>query len=67
MHSTTGRATRSLPRSSAECSTWLAGNPQHRFGRPSYDLAWFGVSRADPEPMFDAYISALDVELEGDS
>ncbi len=47
--------------------TWLAGNPQHRFGRPSYDLARFGVSRADLEPMFDAYISALDVELEGDS
>jgi hypothetical protein len=44
---------------------WLERNPQHKFGRPSYDLARFGISRADLEPVFDDYISALDVELEG--
>jgi Sulfotransferase family len=44
---------------------WVERNPQHKFGRPSYDLARFGISKADLEPVFDDYISALDVELEG--
>jgi hypothetical protein len=44
---------------------WLGRNPQHKFGRPSYELARFGISRVDLEPIFDEYISALDVELEG--
>jgi Sulfotransferase family len=44
---------------------WLERNPQHRFGRPSYELTRFGIGRADLDPIFDEYISALNVELEG--
>lgn len=44
---------------------WLKRNPQHKFGRPSYELARFGINKADLEPVFDNYISAFDIELEG--
>ena len=44
---------------------WLERNPQHKFGRPSYELARFGLCRADLEPIFDDYISAFGVKLEG--
>ena len=44
---------------------WLHRNPQHKFGRPSYELGRFGIGRADLEPIFDDYISALGIELEG--
>jgi Sulfotransferase family len=43
---------------------WLRGNPQHKFGRPTYQLERFGICRADIEPIFDEYISALSIELE---
>jgi Sulfotransferase family len=45
--------------------TWLEGHPQDRFGAAPYSLDGSGVTRADLEPIFDDYIAAFDVELEG--
>ena len=53
------------PATESRMSVWLERNPQHRFGRPSYELARFGLCRADLEPIFDDYISIFGVELEG--
>ena len=46
-------------------ASWLDRNPQHKFGRPSYDLERFAICRADLEPIFDEYITALSIDLEG--
>jgi hypothetical protein len=45
---------------------WLAAHPQDRFGVAPYSLDGSGVTRADLEPIFDEYLSAFDIELEGD-
>src|SRR5262249_53875445 len=44
---------------------WLDKHPQDRFGVAPYSLEGSGVTRADLEPIFDEYLSAFDVELEG--
>jgi hypothetical protein len=43
---------------------WLERNPQDRFGPRPYALGEYGVTRADLEPLFADYLSAVDVELE---
>ncbi|MBL7493537.1 sulfotransferase [Frankia sp. AgB1.9] len=43
---------------------WLVDHPQNRFGPRPYSLDDFGVTRTDLEPLFDEYISAVNVELE---
>jgi Sulfotransferase family len=45
---------------------WLGQHPQDRFGDAPYSLDGSGVTRADLEPIFDEYLSAFDIELEGD-
>lgn len=45
---------------------WLAEHPQDRFGVAPYSLDGSGVTRRDLEPIFDEYLSAFDIELEGD-
>ena len=37
---------------------WLADNPQNRFGKHSYSLAEWGLSRKDLEPYFSDYLRA---------
>jgi hypothetical protein len=44
---------------------WLKRNPQDRFGVQPYSLDGTGVTRADLEPVFAEYLSAIDIELEG--
>jgi hypothetical protein len=44
---------------------WLEQHPQDRHGSAPYSLDGSGVTRADLEPLFDEYLSAFDVELEG--
>jgi hypothetical protein len=44
---------------------WLERNPQDRHGVQPYSLDGTGVTRADLEPVFAAYLSAFDIELEG--
>lgn len=44
---------------------WLGRNPQDRFGVQPYSLDGSGVTIADLEPVFDQYLSAFDIELEG--
>ena len=46
---------------------WLDQHPQDRFGVAPYSLDGSGVTRADLVPIFDEYLSAFDVELEGDA
>jgi hypothetical protein len=46
---------------------WLERNPQDRFGVQPYSLDGSGVTIADLEPVFDQYLSAFDIELEGAS
>jgi hypothetical protein len=45
--------------------TWLADNPQDKFGRHEYKLAQFGLSAEKLEKMFERYLSRYDVEREG--
>ncbi len=45
---------------------WLEQHPQDRFGVAPYSLDGSGVTRTDLEPIFDEYVSAFDIELEGD-
>ena len=37
---------------------WLADNPQNRFGKHSYSLSDWGLSRKDLEPYFSDYLKA---------
>lgn len=46
---------------------WLDEHPQDRLGVAPYSLEGSGVTSADLEPIFDEYVSAFDVELEGDA
>jgi hypothetical protein len=45
---------------------WLAGNPQGRFGKHTYNLARFGLNIDMLRPHFDSYIKKYNVALEGD-
>lgn len=44
--------------------TWLSDHPQDRFGPRPYSLDDFGVTRTDLEPLFEDYLSAVNVALE---
>lgn len=55
---------RLAPEVESKMLAWLERNPQHRFGRPSYELARYGIGRADLELLFDDYISTFGIELE---
>jgi len=44
---------------------WLEQNPQDRFGVRPYSLDAYGLTKADLEPIYDDYLSAFDIELEG--
>jgi Sulfotransferase family len=44
---------------------WLEHNPQDRFGVRPYSLDAYGITKADLEPIFDDYLSAFPIELEG--
>lgn len=46
---------------------WLDTHPQDRHGTAPYSLEGSGVTRADLEPIFDAYLSVFDIELEEDT
>jgi hypothetical protein len=45
--------------------SWLADNPQDKFGRHEYKLAQFGLSQKTVEPMFERYLARYQVEREG--
>jgi Sulfotransferase family len=45
--------------------TWLADNPQGKFGRHEYKLAEYGRTAAEIKPLFARYLSHYDVEPEG--
>lgn len=45
--------------------SWLEGHPQDRLGAAPYSLDGSGVTRAELEPIFNDYITAFDIELEG--
>ncbi|HEY9266685.1 MAG TPA: sulfotransferase [Mycobacterium sp.] len=44
---------------------WLEGHPQDRFGAAPYSLEESGVTRSELQPIFDEYIAAFDIEMEG--
>jgi len=45
--------------------TWLADNPQDKFGRHEYQLAKYGLTPEMVRPRFERYLSRYDVEREG--
>jgi hypothetical protein len=45
--------------------SWLADNPQDKFGKHEYRLAQYGLSVEKLTPMFERYLSRYDVEREG--
>jgi hypothetical protein len=45
--------------------TWLADNPQGKFGKHEYALAQFGLTPDKVRSMFDRYLSSYQVEAEG--
>ena len=46
--------------------SWLERHPQDRYGAAPYSLDGSGVTRSELEPIFDEYIAAYNIELEGD-
>jgi hypothetical protein len=44
---------------------WLERNPQNRFGRRPYSLDTYGITKADLDPVFEEYLAAFEIELEG--
>ncbi len=49
----------------AGMSSWLADNPQDKFGKHEYKLAQFGLSPEKLAPRFERYLSRYEVEREG--
>jgi hypothetical protein len=45
--------------------SWLADNPQDKFGRHEYKLARFGLSQETLAPLFERYLARYNVESEG--
>jgi len=45
--------------------TWIADNPQDKFGKHEYKLARFGLSPQSLAPLFERYLSRYEVEPEG--
>lgn len=46
-------------------STWLADNPQDKFGRHEYKLGQYGLTPDQLRGMFERYLSRYEVESEG--
>lgn len=46
-------------------TSWLVDNPQHKHGVSSYSLDEYGLTVEELEPVFDEYLSAFEIELEG--
>lgn len=44
---------------------WLAEHPQDRFGSAAYSLEQYGLTVDGIRPVFDKYLAAFDIELEG--
>jgi Sulfotransferase family len=44
---------------------WLDENPQHKHGVSSYSLDQYGLTLDELEPVFEDYLTAFDIELEG--
>jgi hypothetical protein len=53
------------PEAEASIQAWLDDNPQGKFGRHEYKLAEYGVRPDDVRALFDRYLSAYAIELEG--
>lgn len=49
----------------AGMETWLADNPQEKFGKHEYKLDQFGLSIDKLKPRFERYLSRYDVAREG--
>jgi hypothetical protein len=45
---------------------WLDRNPQHKLGVATYALDEYGLTKAELEPVFEEYLGAFDIELEGE-
>jgi hypothetical protein len=45
--------------------TWLADNPQDKFGKHEYKLAQFGLTANSVAPFFERYLARYHVEREG--
>jgi len=43
---------------------WLKDNPQGKFGRHSYDIEEYGLSKSALEPLFTPYVDAFGIEPE---
>lgn len=53
------------PEAEAGMATWLADNPQGKFGKHEYKLAQYGLSLEKLNDVFADYLAAYDVEREG--
>jgi Sulfotransferase family len=53
------------PQALAAMQSWLAANPQGRFGKHAYGLEEFGLSKAKLLPYFADYLQRFDIEPEG--
>ncbi|HEX8058086.1 MAG TPA: sulfotransferase [Novosphingobium sp.] len=45
--------------------TWIADNPQGKFGKHEYKLAKFGLTPEGVRPRFERYLAEYDIEPEG--
>ncbi len=52
------------PEAEAGMRAWLDANPQGKFGKHSYDLEKFGLSKAHLAPYFEDYLRRFDIEPE---
>ncbi len=53
------------PEAEAAMRTWLADNPQGKFGKHEYKLAEYGLSVAEVAEKFEPYLTRYDIEKEG--
>jgi hypothetical protein len=44
---------------------WLAANPQDKFGPRPYSLEEYGLTEDELVPVFEEYLAAFDIEMEG--
>lgn len=53
------------PEAEAGTGAWVADNPQGKFGRHEYKMSEFGISKQKVEPLFERYLSRVEIEPEG--
>jgi len=53
------------PQAEAAMKTWLADNPQDKFGRHEYKLAQYGLTPEQVRKMFERYSARYQIEAEG--